>query len=92
VGTDQVPDDAVMAGMVLLRLTLAADGPATLDYSLRVRDHDELLFDSNEDDIRYAPEPELYVPAGFAQVAPGEEDPGQDSEFCGYGDEGDGTE
>ncbi len=63
IGTDVIPDDAVMAGMVMLRLTVGAPGPVTLDYSIRVRDRAGILFDSRVDEQRFAPMPELFVPA-----------------------------
>ena len=82
-GTELVPPDAVIAGFAMLRLTLAANGPAHLDYSFRIRDRDELLFDATEDDRRYETMPLPYVPTGFAQVPAGSVDPGVTSVYCG---------
>jgi hypothetical protein len=82
VGTEYLPAQARRAGLGMLRLTLGADGPAKLDYSLRVRDGDEVLFDAHRDDARYDFTPAPYVPAGFAQVPAGQADPGMLSMFC----------
>jgi hypothetical protein len=66
IGTEGVPDDAVIAGIVLLRLTLGADQPSTLEYSVRLRESDDIIFDSARDERRYEPMPEPYVIAGAA--------------------------
>lgn len=84
VGTEQVPPDARTAGMVMLRLTLGASGPATLEYAIRVRDRDGILYDDRRDEgARYDPMPEPYIPSGFAQVPAGQLDPSTRTEFCG---------
>jgi hypothetical protein len=82
-GLGAVPPAAEIAGMTMLRLTLAASGPASLDYAIRVRDRDGVLFDASEDTIRYETQPTPYVPAGFANVPAGGVDPGVTSELCG---------
>lgn len=86
-GMSAFPADAAVAGFVLVRLTLAADGPATLDYSIRVRDDDDVLFDAANDDARYEVEPEPYVPAGIATVPAGADDPSTTSAYCMTGDD-----
>ncbi len=84
VGTEYVPDDATLAGFYKIRLTLGASGPAHLDYGIRVRDRNQVLFDSNATDYteRFEAEPEEYVPTGFAAPMMGVPDPGTMSEYC----------
>ncbi|GEM_PF-2674778 len=84
-GTEKVPENAQLAGMTSLRITLAATGAATLDYSIRVRDHNNVLFDGNQDNRHYETSPTVYVPAGIAAAV---DDPLASenvgvSEFCG---------
>lgn len=66
IGTEGVPADAVIAGIVLLRLTLGADQPSTLEYSVRLRESEDIIYDSARDDRRYEPMPQPYVLAGQA--------------------------
>ena len=85
VGTEYVPDDAVIAGFYMMRLTLGTNGPAHLEYGLRIRDRAEVLYDANDPDYdtRYEAEPEDYIPAGFAAPIDGMmADPGVMSEYC----------
>ncbi len=82
-GTEAVPPDAVIAGPAMLRLTLGGDGPLSLEYSLRIREREGVLFDPVRDDRRYEPMPEDYVPAGVAVVMAGQMDPGTLSDYCG---------
>lgn len=70
-GTSAVPPDAVIAGMVMLRLTVGATAPVTLDYSIRIRDEGEVLFDRRTDERRFEPMPE---PVAIA-MAPTADDP-----------------
>ncbi|MBC8074167.1 MAG: hypothetical protein IAG13_37955 [Deltaproteobacteria bacterium] len=60
-GTDAVPTDAVLAGAVMLRLTLGASGPATLEYSVRLRQSEAKIYDSARDERRYETDPEPYM-------------------------------
>jgi hypothetical protein len=87
-GTEAVPDDAVIAGPAMLRLTLGGDGPMHLEYAIRVRDDEGVLFDRRVDDRRYEVAPEPYVPAGLAVVMAGSTDPSTVTAFCGGGDAG----
>lgn len=87
-GTEAVPTGAVIAGPAMLRLTLGGDGPMHLDYAIRVRDDEGVLFDRRVDDRRYEVTPEAYVPAGLAAVPAGETDPSTMTAYCGGGDEG----
>jgi hypothetical protein len=64
IGTEGVPGDAVIAGIVLLRLTLGTDQPAILEYSVRLRESDEIIFDSARDEQRFEPMPQPYAIAG----------------------------
>lgn len=90
IGTTQVPPDAVPAGMAMIRLTLGSNGPATLEYAIRVRDRAGIVYDDFRDEgLRYDPQPEPYVPAGFAQVPADQIDPSTTSEFCGTADPAD---
>ncbi len=83
VGTDGVPPGSEIAGFGMIRLTLGADGPAVLDYSLRIRDAAGRLYDAREDYARYEFTPIEYVPLGLAQAVPADQiDPGVISEFC----------
>jgi hypothetical protein len=86
IGTEYVPDDAVIAGFYMTRLTLGANGPARLSYGIRVRDREEVLYDARatEYDERFEaePAPEPYVPTGFAMPMGGMADPGTMSEYC----------
>jgi hypothetical protein len=61
IGTESIPQEADIAGMVMVRLTLGSSGPVTLDYSIRVRDGNDVLYDSAHDDTRYDPMPEPFV-------------------------------
>ena len=61
IGTEGVPDDAIIAGIVLLRLTLGADQPSTLEYSVRLRESEDIIYDSARDARRYEPMPQPYV-------------------------------
>ncbi len=65
VGMEAVPEDAVIAGMGMVRMTLGATGPARLDYAIRVRDRSERIFDARRDNLRYEFVPEPYVPAAL---------------------------
>lgn len=87
-GTEALPADAIIAGPVMLRLTLGGDGPMHLDYSIRVRDRDGVLFDRRADDRRYEVTPQQYVPTGLAVVPAGEADPSTVTTFCGGGEAG----
>jgi hypothetical protein len=89
-GTEAVPPEAVIAGPVMLRLTLGGDGPLSLEYSIRVRDRARVLFDARRDETRYETMPEPYVPAGVAMVPAGEDDPSTMSAFCGTNAPADG--
>lgn len=60
-GTDAVPSDAVLAGAVMLRLTLGASAPASLEYSVRLRQSEAKIYDSARDERRYETEPEPYM-------------------------------
>jgi hypothetical protein len=71
IGTEGVPDDAVIAGMVLLRLTLGTDQPSTLEYSVRLREQSDIIYDSARDDRRYEVMPEPYALAGAAAADTG---------------------
>lgn len=71
VGTDGVPDGAVIAGLVMLRLTLGANAPARLDYSLRLRQSSDILYDSRRDDRRWDPMPEPFELPTAAAAAGG---------------------
>ena len=66
IGTEGVPDDAVIAGIVLLRLTLGTDQPSTLEYSVRLRESDDIIYDSARDERRFEPMPQPYAIAGAA--------------------------
>jgi hypothetical protein len=81
-GMEYVKEDAVFAGPYMLRLTLGGNGPATLDYALRVRDRDEVLFDGKEDDDRFDPEPDPWMPSGFSQDPAADPAAGMLSEYC----------
>jgi hypothetical protein len=61
IGTEGVPDDAIIAGIVLLRLTLGADQPSTLEYAVRLRESEDIIYDSARDERRYEPMPQPYV-------------------------------
>jgi len=74
IGTEGVPDDAVIAGMVLLRLTLGTDQPSTLEYSVRLRESEDIIFDSARDERRYEVMPEPYAIAGGAAGGSGGSD------------------
>ena len=87
-GTEGVPEGVVIAGPAMLRLTLGGDGPMHLEYSIRVRDREGVLFDRRVDDRRYEVTPQPYVPAGLAVVPVGEADPSTVTAFCGGGDAG----
>ncbi len=79
IGMDQVPPDATFAGLGMIRLTLGANAPATLTYTIRVRDEAEVLFDARRDTMRYEYTPELYTPPG---LAPGMEPPPDPGAYC----------
>jgi hypothetical protein len=61
IGTDAIPADAVFAGAVMLRLTLGASGPASLEYDVRLRQSEAKIYDSARDARRYEAEPEPYM-------------------------------
>jgi hypothetical protein len=61
IGTDAVPSDAVLAAAVMLRLTLGASGPASLEYGVRLRQSEAKIYDSARDERRYETEPEAYM-------------------------------
>jgi len=61
IGTEGVPTDAVIAGMVMVRLTLGTNQPATLEYSVRLRQSESIIFDSARDERRLEPMPEPYT-------------------------------
>jgi len=84
VGTDYVPQDARIAGLYMMRLTLGTNGPAHLDYGLRLRDRDDVLFDADAPDYdqRFEAEPEEFVPGGFVPATMGTPDPGTMSAYC----------
>lgn len=82
-GTEAVPPDAVIAGPAMLRLTLGGAGPMSLEYSLRVREREGVLFDPVRDDVRYETMPQEYVPGGLAVVPAGQMDPATVSAYCG---------
>lgn len=82
-GTEAVPDDAVIAGPAMIRLTLGGDAPMHLEYAVRVRDREGVLFDRRADTRRYEVAPEAYVPAGLAVVPAGQVDPSTMTAFCG---------
>ena len=63
VGTEMVPSDAVIGGVAMLRITVAANARVSLEYALRVRDRGGALFDSRQDNTRYEVEPMLFAPA-----------------------------
>ena len=63
VGTEMLPDDATLAGLVMLRISVGATGPVSLEYAIRVRDHDSILFDARRDDLRFEPMPDPFTPA-----------------------------
>lgn len=71
IGTDVVPDDAVIAATVMLRITLGASGPATLEYDVRLRESEEKIFDSARDERRYEVMPEPYALPGAAALGGG---------------------
>ncbi|MFO0636783.1 MAG: hypothetical protein U0168_28465 [Nannocystaceae bacterium] len=79
IGTAEVPTDAVFAGAVMLRLTLGASGPATLKYSVRLRQSEGIIFDSARDQRRYDVEPELYVLPTTASAMGGGSSGGMDT-------------
>lgn len=84
IGTDAVPTDAVLAGAVMLRLTLGASGPAHLDYDVRLRQSDAKIFDSNRDKQRFEAEPEAYtLPSAAAAMGGGTS--GGDMAMCDEG-------
>jgi hypothetical protein len=84
VGTDYVPEDAVIAGFYMTRLTLGMNAPGHLEYGIRVRDREQVLYDANSPDydVRFEAEPEEYVPGGFAAPMMGMPDPTTMSEYC----------
>lgn len=63
VGTEMVPPDATLAGLIMLRISVGATGPVSLEYAVRVRDHGDVLFDSFEDEVRFEAMPEPFTPA-----------------------------
>lgn len=71
IGTDVVPDDAVIAAAVMLRITLGASGPATLEYDVRLRESEDKIFDSARDARRYEVMPEPYALPGAAALGGG---------------------
>ncbi len=71
IGTEGVPADAEFAGLVMLRLTLGASGPARLDYSVRLRETSERLYDSRRDVRRWDPMPEPFQLPTVAAVGGG---------------------
>ncbi len=83
-GTEYVPDDATIAGLYRIRLTLGTDGPAHLEYGIRVRDRAQVLFDANSPDYdaRFEAEPEIYVPAALAPTGMAMGDPATMSDYC----------
>ncbi len=84
IGTDAVPSDAVLAGAVMLRLTLGASAPASLEYAVRLRESEGIIFDSARDARRYETMPELYVlPSAAAAMAGGST--GADMAVCDDG-------
>jgi len=86
VGTDVVPDDAVIAASIMLRITLGASGPATLEYDVRLRDSEAKIFDSARDQRRYQVMPEPYALPGA--LAAGGTSGGTDAMACEGGSEG----
>lgn len=87
IGTDGVPADATIAGAVMLRLTLGASGPATLDYDVRLRQSEAKIFDSARDSRRFEAEPEPYeLPS--AAAAMGGTSGGDDMAMCEGGSGG----
>lgn len=70
IGTDVIPDDAPLASAVMLRVTLGASGPATLEYAVRIREAGDKVFDSARDDARYETMPEPYALPGGGAMAP----------------------
>jgi hypothetical protein len=87
IGTDAVPADATIAGAVMLRLTLGASGPATLEYDVRLRQSEAKIFDSNRDKARFEAEPMEYTLPSQAGVAAGGSSGAADMAMC---DEGSG--
>ncbi|RMH00187.1 MAG: hypothetical protein D6705_01020 [Deltaproteobacteria bacterium] len=69
VGMEEVPEDAVIAGMGMIRMTLGATGPARLEYAIRVRDRGGRIFDAHTDNLRYEFMPEPYLPPAVAGMA-----------------------
>ncbi len=70
-GTDVVPDDAIIAAAVMLRITLGSSGPASLEYDLRLRESESKIFDSARDARRYEVMPEPYALPSAAAAAAG---------------------
>ncbi len=90
IGTDVVPDDAVIAAAVMLRITLGASGPATLEYDVRLRESEEKIFDSARDARRFEVMPEPYALPGAAALGGGTSggDTGADAQCEGGGSTG----
>lgn len=61
IGTDVIPDDAIIAAAIMLRITLGSSGPATLEYDVRLRESEAKIFDSARDARRYEVMPEAYA-------------------------------
>lgn len=85
IGTDAVPTDAVIAGAVMLRLTLGASGPAHLDYDVRLRQSEAKIFDSRKDEQRFEAEPEAYMLPSAAAAAGGDTSGGAEMAMCDEG-------
>jgi len=88
IGTEVIPDDAVLAAAVMLRITLGASGPATLEYDVRLRESEAKIFDSARDCCRYAVMPEPYVLPGAAAAMGGTATDPDDAAACAGGSEG----
>lgn len=80
-GTDVVPTDAVIAAAVMLRITLGASGPASLEYNVRLREPGEKIFDSARDKRRYEVMPQPYALPSAAAAA-GATSGGSDGAQC----------